>query len=122
MSDIEKFNALDFRKSTIDDVRVRCSEDLLRHSMGIDGTFLNNAECPYFSLGFDPFPQKLDVPEEIKGAAIQSLDITQQGESRSVKPVYSVNGMRREPDFLCKKFSVTLMKYRGMSYRNMANV
>ncbi len=118
MSDIEKFNALDFRKSTIDDVRVWCSEDLSYNSLGIDGTFLNNAECPYFTLGFDLFPEKLDVPGEIKGAEIQSLDIT-QGESFSVKLVYSVNGESRDLDFLCKKFSVTLMKYRGMSYKNM---
>lgn len=119
MSDIEKFNALDFRKSTIDDVRVWCSDDLLCHSIGIDGTFQNNDECPYFSLGFDPFPRKIDVPEELKGAAIESLDISQQGESWSVKLVFSVNGECRELDLLCKKFSFTLMKYRGMSYRNL---
>ncbi len=118
MFDIQQFNLLDFNKSTIGDVRVWCSEDLSHNSLGIDGKFFGNVDCPYFNLGFDLFPKEFNAPKGIIGAEILSLNIS-QGESYSVKLVYSVNGERNELDFLCKRVSITLMKYRGMSYKNL---
>lgn len=122
MIDFEKFNALDFKKSVIEDVRLWYSEkDKTYFCFGIDGKFFENTECPYFTFSADLFPGEFNDPGKITGAEILSLDISfsESFERYSVKLVYLFNGERCELSFPGKRASLELLKYRGMSYRNM---
>lgn len=120
----EQFHSLDFKKSVIDDIRLWHTEDNTYTSFGIDGKFFDNAECPYFTIGVDLFPGEFNDPGKIIGAEILSLEISfiEIEERYSVKLVYMFGGERGELDFPVKRVSLTLLKYRGKSYRNMYDV
>ncbi len=125
MFDIEKFNSYDFKKSVIEDIQLwHNTKDNNYTCFGIDGRFFDNAECPYFHVGFDLFPGEFNDPGKIVGAEIESLDISViEPEKRySVKQAYMFNGERGEIVFPAKKVSFNLYKYLGMSYRNMYDV
>lgn len=122
MIDFEKLKTLDFNKSVIEDIRLWYSEkDNSYISIGIDGKFFNNAQCPYFTFGADLFPGEFNDPGEITGAEILSFDISfnENDEKYFVKLSYIFNGEQKELNFSGKKASLSLLKYRGMSYRNM---
>lgn len=121
MFDNQQFDSLEFKKSIIEDFRLWRTENNSYVSVGIDGKFFDNVECPYFTFAADLFPKEFNGCEKIVGAEILSWDISviESDERYSVKLAYIFGGERGEIDFPAKNLSFNLLKYRGMSYRNM---
>lgn len=125
MIDLEQFKALDFKKSVIEDMRLWCIvKDNAYHSLGLDGKFFDNVECPYFTFGIDLIPGEFNDPGKLVGAEILRFDISfsESNERYSVKLAYLLDGERGELSFPGKRASLSLQKYHGMSYRNMYGV
>lgn len=123
MFDIDKFNAHDFKKSVIEDMWLWGKDDGTFTSFGFEGRFFDNAECPYFHVGFDLFPGEFTDRGKKIGAEIESLEISAaESERYSVRLAYMLGGERGEMVFPAKKASFDLYKYLGMSYRNMYDV
>ena len=128
MFDIDKFRSYNFEKSVIEDMRLwHRTDDNKYTSFGFDAKFFDNIDCPYYSIGCDLFPEEFQYFEEISGAEIQSLEISEILENipekkYSVKISYTLEGRYGEENFSAKNVSFSLYKYLGMSYRNMYDV
>lgn len=121
MFDADEFNSLDLKGGSIENMRLWGSSDGNYISIGFDGRFPENAECPYFTFGADLFPNEFDGCEKLNGAEIVSFNVSETAEKGryTARLVYSLGGGRGELVFPCGKVSLSKLRYRGMSYRNM---
>lgn len=124
MFDIERFREYDFRNSVVAENWVWVTDDGIYTGFGMEGKFADNDDIPYFSFGADLYKREFTNPGKMPGAVIEVFQLSEipsddKDKKYSVKIVYSFNGERRELSFPAKQLWFTLMKYRGMSYRNM---
>ena len=124
MIDFEKFKALDFKKSVIVDMWHWVRDDDTCVSMGFNGKFFDNVECPYFHFGCDLFPEEYTDHEKLNETEIESFEISAiEPEKRySVSITCNLDGKQVRRVFPAKKVSFELYKYLGMSYRNMYDI
>lgn len=112
MFDIEKFRALNFIGSKI------AAWDNWGDRYVLRGDFARFDDIPYFNFYFRSVSD-LENSRDIVGAEIIKFDID---EENCVKILLQKETQTVTLEFTCESVSLDLLKYRGMSYKNLYSV